>query len=94
MPVATNLYPAAHMSLLAGDEKVTQYIPNVQKIVRQSQNQAQPITHTFHYISLHTFSPGDKVWIKVHKRNNGLSTKWERPYLVLLASFSAIKLEG
>lgn len=43
---------------------------------------------------MHDIQPGDMVYIKKFKRKNRFEPKWERPYLVLLTSFYAIKVQG
>ena len=81
-------------SLLAGDEQVTQQILNIQPMVHPNQNQAQMAQPASLEGSSQTFSPGDKVGIKVDARKNVLSPKCKEPSLVLPTSFSVIKAEG
>lgn len=41
----------------------------------------------------HGIAPGDWVWVKIHRAQT-LEGKWKRPYVVILATPTALKVDG
>lgn len=49
--------------------------------------------YPFPFTALHSFSPGESVWLKDWK-TTPLGPKWKGPFVILLMTPTAVKLEG